>query len=429
MHHADHPSSILNTRIEEEGGPSAPPAGEVEDDRDRMQQGDRVLLIVENDPNFGRVLLHMAREQGFKGLVAPGGHSALALAQQFPPDAITLDIRLPDMDGWKVLEHFKNDLATRHIPIHIISVVEAWQRGMQLGALSYLKKPVNKQALGESFAKIQSFVERRVKNLLLVEADETHRTAMIELIGDGDVHITAVGTAEEALAALKTTPFDCLVINLWFPDMTGFELVNRIQKKPELRNLPIILYTGKDLTPEEEAELRCLAEGTVIKDVKSPERLLDETALFLHRVEANLPEAKKRILRQIHETDPVLANRKVLIVDDDLRNIFALTSMLETHGMQVLYAENGQAGIDILQKTPDIDLVLMDIMMPGMDGYETMRAIRRMERFSSLPIIALTAKAMKGDREKCIEAGASDYIAKPVKSDQVLSLLRVWLYR
>jgi CheY-like chemotaxis protein len=265
--------------------------------------------------------------------------------------------------------------------------------------------------------------------LLLVEADEAHRAAMIELIGDGDVHITAVGTAEEALAALKTTPFDCLVINLWFPDMTGFELVNRIQKKPELHNLPIILYTGKDLTPEEEAELRCLAEGAVIKDVKSPERLLDETALFLHRVEANLPEAKKRILRQIHETDPVLANRKVLIVDDDLRNIFALTSMLETHGMQVLYAENGQAGIDILQKTPDIDLVLMDIMMPGMDGYETMRAIRRMERFSSLPIIALTAKAMKGDREKCIEAGASDYIAKPVKSDQVLSLLRVWLYR
>jgi len=428
-HRADPPSSILNTRIEEEGGPAAPPAGEVEDDRDRIQQGDRVLLIVENDPNFARVLLHMAREQGFKGLVAPGGHSALALAQQFPPDAITLDIRLPDMDGWKVLEHFKNDLTTRHIPIHIISVAEAWQRGLQLGALSYLKKPVNKHALAESFAKIQSFVERRVKNLLLVEADEAHRGAMIELIGDGDVHITAVGTAEEALNALKTTAFDCLVINLWFPDMTGFELVNRIQKKPELRNLPIILYTGKDLTPEEEAELRCLAEGAVIKDVKSPERLLDETALFLHRVEANLPEAKKRILRQIHETDPVLANRKVLIVDDDLRNIFALTSMLETHGMQVLYAENGQAGIDILQKTPDIDLVLMDIMMPGMDGYETMRAIRRMERFGSLPIIALTAKAMKGDREKCIEAGASDYIAKPVKSDQVLSLLRVWLYR
>ncbi len=224
-------------------------------------------------------------------------------------------------------------------------------------------------------------------------------------------------------------PFDCLVINLWFPDMTGFELVNQIQKKPELRNLPIVIYSGKDLTPEEEAQLKFLAEGTVIKDCKSPEHLLDETCLFLHRVEANLPESKRRILRQIHEIDPVLNHRKVLIVDDDLRNIFALTSMLEHHGMQVLYAENGQGGIDILEKTPDVDLVLMDIMMPGMDGYETMRAIRRMERFQSLPIIALTAKAMKGDREKCIEAGASDYIAKPVKSEQVLSLLRVWLYR
>jgi signal transduction histidine kinase/CheY-like chemotaxis protein/HAMP domain-containing protein len=402
---------------------------EVEDDRERIQPGDRVLLIVENDANFGRVLLHMAREQGFKGLVAQGGHSALSLAQQWRPDAITLDIRLPDMDGWKVLEHFKNDLATRHIPIHIISVVEAWQRGLQLGALAYLKKPVNKQTLAETFAKIQTFVERGKKNLLLVEADEAHRAAMVELIGDGDVHITAVGTAEEALNALKKMPFDCLVINLWFPDMTGFELVNQIQKKPELRNLPIVIYTGKDLTPEEDAQLKFLAEGTVIKDCKSPEHLLDETCLFLHRVEANLPESKRRILRQIHETDPVLANRKVLIVDDDLRNIFALTSMLEHHGMRVLYAENGQAGIDILEKTPDIDLVLMDIMMPGMDGYETMRAIRKIERFQSLPIIALTAKAMKGDREKCIEAGASDYIAKPVRSEQVLSLLRVWLYR
>jgi HAMP domain-containing protein/signal transduction histidine kinase/CheY-like chemotaxis protein len=402
---------------------------EVEDDRKQIQPGDRVLLIVENDPNFARVLLHIAREQGFKGVVAQAGHSALLLAQQCHPDAITLDIRLPDMDGWKVLEHFKNDLSTRHIPIHIISVVEAWQRCLQLGALAYLKKPVNKQALAEAFAKIQSFVERGKKNLLLVETDEAHRAAMVELIGDGDVHITAVGTAEEALKALKTTPFDCLVINLWFPDMTGFELVNQIQKKPELRNLPIIIYTGKDLSPEEEAQLKVLAEGTVIKDCKSPEHLLDETCLFLHRVEANLPESKRRILRQIHEIDPVLANRKVLIVDDDLRNIFALTSMLEHHGMHVLYAENGQAGIDILEKTPDVDLVLMDIMMPGMDGYETMRAIRRMERFQSLPIIALTAKAMKGDREKCIEAGASDYIAKPVKSEQVLSLLRVWLYR
>jgi CheY-like chemotaxis protein len=399
----------------------------VSDDRERIQPGDRVLLIVENDVSFARVLLHMAQEKGFKGLIALGGHSALALAQQYRPDAITLDLRLPDMDGWNVLEYLKSDLATRHIPIHIISVIEAWQRALKLGAFAYLKKPVNKQALAEAFAKLQTFVERRVKNLLLVGADETQRAAVVELIGDGDVQTTAVGTAEEALAALKAKRFDCLVLDLWLPDMNGFALINLIKKKPELCALPMILYTGKDLTQEEEAELKALAEGAVIKDVKSPERLLDETALFLHRVEADLPEAKMRILRQIHESDPVLANRKVLIVDDDVRNIFALTSMLELHRMQVLYAENGQDGIELFQKTPDIDLILMDIMMPKMDGYETMRAIRRTDQ--SLPIIALTAKAMKGDREKCIEAGASDYIAKPVNSEQLLSLLRVWLYR
>jgi CheY-like chemotaxis protein len=402
---------------------------EVSDDREHIKPGDRVLLIVENDPNFAHVLSHMAQERGFKGVIALEGHSALALARQYRPDAITLDLRLPDMDGWKILENFKNDLATRHIPVHIISVIEGWQRGLQLGAFAYLKKPVSKQALAEAFGKMQSFVERRVKNLLVVAADEAHRADMVEQIGDGTVQTTAVGTAEEALAALKARPFDCLVVDLWLPDMSGFELINQIKKKPVLRDLPIILYTGKDLTLEEEAELKRLAEGSIIKDVKSPERLLDETALFLHRVETDLPEAKKRILRQIHETDPVLANRKVLIVDDDLRNIFALTSMLELHRMQVLYAENGRDGIELLQRTPDVDIILMDIMMPKMDGYETMRAIRGMEHFKSLPIIALTAKAMKGDREKCIDAGASDYIAKPVNSEQLLSLLRVWLYR
>jgi CheY-like chemotaxis protein/signal transduction histidine kinase/HAMP domain-containing protein len=406
-----------------------PPVAEVSDDREHIKPGDRVLLIVENDPNFAHVLSHMAQERGFKGVIALEGHSALALARQYRPDAITLDLRLPDMDGWKILENFKNDLATRHIPVHIISVIEGWQRGLQLGAFAYLKKPVSKQALAEAFGKMQSFVERRVKNLLVVAADEAHRADMVEQIGDGTVQTTAVGTAEEALAALKARPFDCLVVDLWLPDMSGFELINQIKKKPVLRDLPIILYTGKDLTLEEEAELKRLAEGSIIKDVKSPERLLDETALFLHRVETDLPEAKKRILRQIHETDPVLANRKVLIVDDDLRNIFALTSMLELHRMQVLYAENGRDGIELLQRTPDVDIILMDIMMPEMDGYETMRAIRGMEHFKSLPIIALTAKAMKGDREKCIEAGASDYIAKPVNSEQLLSLLRVWLYR
>ncbi len=409
--------------------PSALLAHEVQDDRDAIQSGDRVLLIVENDPVFARILLDQARSRGFKGLVVLGGKAGLELASQIRPDAITLDIRLPDMDGWKVLEHLKHDLNTRHIPVQIISVEEAWQRGLKLGAIAYLKKPTSQQALAEAFSKIHNFVERRVKDLLVVEADESHRNNVVELIGNGDVHTTGVATGKDALSLLETERFDCMVLDLFLPDMSGFELIHKIKRKAQLRDLPIIIYSGKELTHEEEVELNRLAEASVIKDVRSPERLLDETALFLHRVEANLPEVKKRILRQIHETDPVLANRKVLVVDDDLRNIFALTTILEHHQMQVLSAENGKSSIEILRKTPGIDIVLMDIMMPEMDGYETIRAIRKMESFKSLPIIALTAKAMKGDREKCIEAGASDYIAKPVNAGQLVSLLRVWLYR
>src|SRR5207253_6882461 len=252
---------------------------------------------------------------------------------------------------------------------------------------------------------------------------------IVELICDGDVHTATAATGGDALAALSANRFDCMVLDLTLPDMSGFELIARMKKQPELRDLPIIVYAGRELTKEEETALNRLAEAIIIKGVASPGRLLDETALFLHRVEANLPEAKKRILRQIHDSDPVLAGRKVLIVDDDIRNIFALTNTLEQRQMQVAHAENGKAALEVLRATPDIDLVLMDIMMPEMDGYETTRAIRAMEQFKSLPIIALTAKAMKGDREKCIEAGASDYIAKPVDTEQLLSLLRVWLYR
>jgi hypothetical protein len=404
------------------------PAGEIRDDRAAVRPGDRVLLIVENDPKFAGILLDVARERGFKAVVARRGETALALARQFSPDAITLDIRLPEMDGWEVLDQFKNDLTTRHIPVHIISIEDAWQRGLKQGAFAYLKKPVSKQALTEAFARIQDFVERRVKNLLVVEGDEAQRTGIAQLIGDGDVRTTAVGTGDEALAALRDQPFDCMVLDPSLPDMPGVELIGRV-KKAGHRDLPIIVYTGKDLTEDEEREFDRLGEAIIIKDVKSPERLLDETALFLHRVEADLPEAKKRILRQIHETDPVFADRKVLIVDDDVRNIFALTSVLERHRMRVIYAENGKAGIEALRANPDTDIVLMDIMMPELDGYETMREIRQMESLQALPIIALTAKAMKGDREKCIEAGASDYIAKPVNTEQLLSLLRVWLYR
>lgn len=252
--------------------------------------------------------------------------------------------------------------------------------------------------------------------------------SIIEWVGNGDVKTTAVASGEEAILALQSEQFDCMVLDLKLPDMTGFELIEKIQNELGQRDLPIIVYTGKELTEKEETQLRKVADSIIIKEVSSPERLLAETTLFLHRLEANMPERKRRMLEQMHRRDPVLAGKKVLIVDDDVRNIFALTSVLESQNMNVVHAENGQEAIDLLQKTPGIQAVLMDIMMPGMDGYETTQAIRMIPRFKSLPIIALTAKAMKADRDRCIEAGASDYISKPLDIDQLLSLLRVWLY-
>jgi HAMP domain-containing protein/signal transduction histidine kinase/DNA-binding response OmpR family regulator len=399
------------------------------DDREDIQPGDRVLLIVEDDINFARILLDMAREQGFKAIVALRSDTGLALAREFKPDAITLDIRLPVMDGWTVLDRLKHDPATRHIPVHIVSVEEGRQRGLQLGAIAYLQKPVSREVLLSALTNMKGFVDRKVKNLLVVEDNEVQRNSIVELIGNSDVLTTAVSTGAEALEALKAGQFDCLVLDLGLPDMTGWELIEQIKQEVNLSRIPIIVYTGKDLTQQEETQLKRIAETIIIKDVRSPERLLDETALFLHRVQANLPQPKRQMLERLQQTDTVLAGRKVLIVDDDVRNIFALTSMLERYQMEILYAENGRDGIALLQNTPDIDVVLMDVMMPEMDGYETTRAIRKLSQFASLPIIALTAKAMKGDREKCIEAGASDYITKPVDTEQLLSLMRVWLYR
>ncbi|MDZ8081136.1 MAG: response regulator [Nostoc sp. DcaGUA01] len=402
---------------------------EIPDDRLTIESGDRVLLIIEDDDKFARILLDMARQQGFKGIVALQSKQGLALAQQFEPNAIMLDIHMPEMDGWTVLDRLKHNPVTRHIPVHILSVDERQQRGLKLGAITYLQKPVSPEALNEVLTEIKSFIERQVKNLLIVEDDPRQAQSIIELIGNGDVHSTAVGTGAEALQILRSQHFDCMVLDLGLPDMTGFALIEQIKLEPRLTKLPIIVYTGKELSRQEETQLRGLAETIIIKNVRSPERLLDETALFLHRVQANLPAPKRQILEQLHQTDPVLANRKILIVDDDLRNIFAITSFLESYHMQVEFAENGRDGIEKLQENPDINIVLMDIMMPEMDGYETTRAIRQQPQFRSLPIIALTAKAMPGDREKCIDAGASDYITKPVDTEQLLSLLRVWLYR
>jgi CheY-like chemotaxis protein len=399
----------------------------IDDDRATIQKDDRSLLIIEDDLSFAKIMMEMARERGFKVLVAFRGETGLTLARQFVPSAITLDIDLPGMDGWTVLDRLKHTRATRHIPVHIISVADERQRGLRMGAMAFENKPLSTEQVRDALTRLDSFVKRGVKSLLVIEDDKVAQQSIIELIGDGDVETVAVGSAEDAIAELRNKHYDCVVLDLGLPDMNGFELMQSI--KSEIGDIPIIIYTGKDLTHTEETELRRLAETIIVKDVRSLDRLLYETALFLHRVEENLPEPKRQLLEQLHKKDPVLTHKKALIIDDDMRNIFALTSLLERYDMQVMYAENGKDGIETLRNTSDIDVALVDIMMPEMDGYEAMRQIREMEEFKTLPLIALTAKAMKGDREKCIDAGASDYITKPADSEQLLSLLRVWLFK
>lgn len=410
------------------------PAG-LEDDRDQLLANvagqpstERVLLVIEDDPGFARILLDMARQQGFRVLVALQGQAGLTLSQQFIPNAITLDLHLPDMTGLTVLERLKQNPITRHIPVHILTVDEQQQQEFRMGAIAHIQKPVSPEILTQALLEIKRFVERQVRHLLVIEDDPVQAQSIIELIGGGDVNSTAVHSGAEALNTLRSQPCDCIVLDLGLPDMDGFDLIEQIKQEPGLARLPIIVYTGQDLTEADATRLHRLAETVIIKDVRSPERLLDETALFLHRVQANLPSAQQQMLERLQHKDSALAGKTVLIVDDDVRNIFALTSLLEQHEMEVLFAENGREGIEMLQANRDVAIVLMDVMMPELDGYETTRLIRQQERFRSLPIIALTAKAMQGDREKCIEAGASDYITKPVDTEQLLTLLRLWLY-
>ena len=401
----------------------------IQDDREQIQPGDQVLLIIEDDPHYASVLLGLARDQGFKGIVATRGSTALSLARQFQPTAITLDIFLPDMLGWTVLNNLKLANTTRHIPVQIISVEEERNHGLSHGAFSYMVKPATTEGLELCLDRIRRFVVPRVKRLLVVEDDPLQAQSVVELLAHDDVEIATASTGADAMRELLDRPVDCCVIDLRLPDMNGFELLEKMQAEPALREIPIVVFTGKSLSREEEQRLRTLAKSVVLKDVQSVERLFDETALFLHRRASDLPEAKRRMLDQLHNSNDVLRHRKVLVVDDDVRNIFALTTVLENLEMDVVSATNGRQAIEILEADPEISVVLMDIMMPEMDGYETMRAIRRDSQFSALPIVALTAKAMKGDREKCLAAGASDYIAKPIDTDELLSLLRVWLYR
>ncbi|MGZ8443444.1 MAG: response regulator, partial [Candidatus Binatia bacterium] len=401
----------------------------IPDDRAIIAEGDPVLLIIEDDPHYARVLLGLARDKGFKGLVATRGNIGLDLAREYKPAAITLDIFLPDMLGWTVLNNLKRDAATRHIPVQIISLEEEQRHGLAHGAFSYMVKPVTTEGIEQCLERIHSFITPRVKRLLVIEDNQAESQSIVELLAHDDIEIVVAGTASAALEALGSGAFDCCVLDLRLPDMSGFELLENIKTDPRLEHLPVVVFTGKDLGAEEERSLKTMAKSIVLKDVQSPERLFDETALFLHRIINQLPEAKQKMLERLHSSNAVLHGHKVLVVDDDARNIFALSTVLENHDMQVMSATNGRQAIELLQKTPDVSVVLMDIMMPEMDGYETMREIRRRGEFHSTPILALTAKAMKGDREKCLEAGASDYVAKPVNTEQLLSMLRLWLYR
>jgi CheY-like chemotaxis protein/signal transduction histidine kinase len=405
------------------------PVEVIPDDRESLQPDDPVLLIVEDDPHYARVLCDLSHDRGFKVLVALRGAEALALAREFHPTAISLDVFLPDMLGWTVLNHLKQDPATRHIPVQMLTLDEDRQHGLARGAFGFVTKPSNPNELEQALARIKDYAAPRRKRLLIIEDNPAEQFSIRELLGHDDIDIVVAATGTEALDLVGRESFDCVVLDLRLPDMTGFDILERFRDDAKIKDLPVVVFTGKELSPEEDARLHTLARSVVVKGVESPERLLDETALFLHRVVSNLPPEKQRMLEKLHRSDDALIGKKVLVVDDDMRNIFALSSVLERRGMMVLTAGTGREAISMLESTPDVSIVLMDIMMPEMDGYATMQVIRQNPALRRLPIVALTAKAMKGDREKCLEAGASEYLAKPVNTDQLLSALRMWLHR
>jgi CheY-like chemotaxis protein len=405
------------------------PVDTVADDRDRVQPGDLTLLIVEDDPHYARILVDLAHAKGLKVLVAMRGADALALARQFHPTAVSLDVFLPDMLGWTVLSQLKQDPEMRHIPVQILTLDEDRRHGLARGAFSFISKPTATEGLSAAIARITEYATPRRKRLLVVEDNAAEQLSIQELLGHDDLDIVIADTGAAALAALAEQPCDCVVLDLRLPDMSGFEVLERISQDKTLAEVPVVVFTGRELSAEEDAQLHTLARSVVVKGVESPERLLDETSLFLHRVIANLPEDKQRMLERLHRSDDDLVGKAVLVVDDDVRNIFALSSVLERRGMKVLTASTGSEATKLLETTSGISIVLMDIMMPEMDGYQTMQKIREQPAFRRLPIVALTAKAMKGDREKCFEAGASDYLAKPVNTEQLLSALRMWLHR
>jgi CheY-like chemotaxis protein len=387
----------------------------------------RQILIVEDDVRFAEVVVALARELDFDAMVAANASQAIALATQHPPKGIILDIKLPDQSGLAVLEQLKRDSRTRHIPVHVMSIADHTRAAFELGAIGYTTKPVEREQIKAALRKLERLFTRRMRRLLVVEADLAQRETIYQLLEGEHVEIVTVGTVKDALDQLRIDEFDCVVTDLQLPDASGFQLLEAMAAD-EARNFPsVVVYTGHPLTADDEERLRRYSSSIIMKSARSPERLLDEVTLFLHQLESELPPERQRMLRRARHREAIFEDRKILIVEDDVRNVFALTSALEPKGMELTIARNGREALQALDRDAAFDLVLMDTMMPEMDGLEATRAIRRQPRFAALPIIALTAKAMKDDHERCLQAGANDYMAKPLDVERLLALLRVWM--
>jgi CheY-like chemotaxis protein/two-component sensor histidine kinase len=407
--------------------PGQTPRSTIEDDADRIQADARLILIVEDDPSFATILRDLAHELGFQCIITHTANDALAAVATYRPKAILLDMNLPDYSGLGVLDQLKRNPQMRHIPVHVVSVADYSQEALAMGAVGYAMKPVNRDQLAEALQRLEAKFSPGVRNVLVVEDDERQRESIRQLLQNDDVKITAVRTAADALARLRETTFDCMVMDLNLPDFSGYELLQKMAETDEVSFPPVIVYTGRSLTSDEEQRLRRFSKSIIIKDARSPERLLDEVTLFLHQVESKLPAERQRMLQVARDRDAALEGRRILVVEDDVRNIFALSSLLEPKGAAIEIARNGREALESLTRNPNVDLVLMDIMMPEMDGLTAMREIRKRPDWKKLPIIALTAKAMRDDQEKCLAAGANDYIAKPLDVEKLMSLVRVWM--
>lgn len=425
---ATHTVFRADERIASKPARSVAGVEQIEDDRDNLVKDDRLILVIEDDPSFARILYRKCHDKGFKCLAAPTGEEGLELARKHQPGAIILDINLPGMDGWAVLGALKENTNTRHIPVHIASVDGTPSEAFRRGAVGLVNKPLSQEDLEETFRRLERISPGKLKRILVIDDDPVLRRETVRLLGDKDVKVDEAETGLQALEALRSGGYDCIVLDLRLPDMDGDELLKTLEREG-VDLPPVVVYTGQDLTPDQESDLREHTEAVVIKDVRSQERLLDEVSLFLHRVVSEMPRKKQQIIIDLHDTDALLREKKVLIVDDDMRTTFALSRLLSEHGMKAEKAENGMRALKLLEEQPDVDIVLMDIMMPTMDGYEAMKLIRKQEKFRKLPIIALTAKAMPEDRQKCLAAGANDYLQKPVDQERLFSMMRVWLYR